>query len=354
MTPAGDELVIRHAGPADEPALLRLITLCLGPGSVPRTADFWRWKHTDNPFGPSPMLVAEAEGRIVGLRTFLRWRWRSAGRDVPAVRAVDTVTHPEWRGRGVFSRLTRRLLDEVAAQGTAFVFNTPNRTSGAGYRKLGWATVGRAPLLVRPLAPLAALLRLARRGDAATPRADGPVDAEGAPDLSRFPGAGALLDTPIVDDLLEARDQGPSDRRYTTSLDRPYLRWRYAAPPGLRYGTLWRENRSGSAAVIFRGRRRGRLREVLVTEILAPPARAGRRHLVELLRELAADAPADYLVAAASRGTPERKALLRCGFLPVPGAGPTIVTRPLTSDTALPDPGDSGSWRWSAGALELF
>ncbi len=39
---------------------------------------------------------------MIGFRTFLRWEFEDAGRVVRAVRAVDTATHPDHRGRGIF------------------------------------------------------------------------------------------------------------------------------------------------------------------------------------------------------------------------------------------------------------
>lgn len=371
MPPAGPELTVRPARPEDRPRLVELLALCLGEGSVPRTEEFWRWKHEANPFGPSPVLVAEAEGRIVGVRAFLRWRWRSGEREVPAVRAVDTATHPDWRGRGVFSSLTRRLLEEVAAEGATFVFNTPNRASGAGYRKLGWRPLGRAPVLMRPLAPVATALRWGRgapgggagrghrqRGGSGD---DGPVALRSrAPDLSAFPGVDELLEAPELDEVLEALDRDPVDPRYRTPLDRSYLRWRHADPPGLVYRALWSGGAgvaSAPAGVVFRERHRGRFREVVVSEVLAPPGEAGGRAARELLRRLvqsARSAGADYLAAVASRGTPERRALFRSGFVPVPGAGPTVVVRGLGHAGALPDPASASSWRWSGGSLEVF
>lgn len=349
MAPGEAELTVRPARPEDRPALLDLLALCLGEGSVPRTAELWSWKHLESPFGPSPILVAEAEGRPVGLRAFLRWRWRSGGREVPAVRAVDTATHPDWRGRGVFSTLTRSLLEEVAAEGAAFVFNTPNRVSGRGYRKLGWRTVGRAPALVRALRPLGTALRLAR------PEGGGPGSRRGeAPDLSGFPTAATFLASPFAGELIEALVEDRRDPRYRTALDLRYLQWRYGSPPGLDYRALWSEEPGDPAAVIFRGRARGRLREVLVTELLAPAGEPGEQRSKKLLQRLATGAGADYLVAVASPRTGERRALLRGGLLPAPGVGPRIVVRRLATARGLPDPGEPSAWRWSAGALELF
>ena len=66
-------------------------------------------------------------------------------------RAVDTATLPEWRGKGVFSRLTMRLVEQMQNEGVSFVYNTPNGKSMPGYLKMGWAPVTRIPLWIRPI-----------------------------------------------------------------------------------------------------------------------------------------------------------------------------------------------------------
>ena len=74
---------------ADEIEILKLLSLCLGPGPAGRRSSrFFRWKHLENPFGPSLLLLAESAGRIVGLRAFMRWGLHVGGRSVRAVRAA--------------------------------------------------------------------------------------------------------------------------------------------------------------------------------------------------------------------------------------------------------------------------
>jgi GNAT superfamily N-acetyltransferase len=148
------ELEIRAGTAADTDRILELVRLSLGEGTIPREREYWEWKHHRNPFGESPVLLAEAGGELVGLRVFMRWEWDAGGERLRAVRAVDTATHPAWQGKGIFSRLTKRLLEEMRREGTHFVFNTPNEKSRPGYLKMGWGAVGRVNLWIRPLRPL--------------------------------------------------------------------------------------------------------------------------------------------------------------------------------------------------------
>ena len=116
----------------------------------PRYDTLFAWKHEENAFGPSPAWVAVDGDRIAGFRVLMRWEFVDAAGSVRAVRAVDTATHPDYQGQGIFTRLALHALDELRADGVDFVFNTPNDQSRPGYLKMGWQVVGRLPTAVRP------------------------------------------------------------------------------------------------------------------------------------------------------------------------------------------------------------
>ena len=92
---------------------------------------------------------------MVGVRLFMRWDLEAAGRRLRAVRAVDTATDPDFRGRGIFRTLTLELLRALeAANEVDLVFNTPNGSSKPGYLKMCWHDVGTVPVHVGVARPL--------------------------------------------------------------------------------------------------------------------------------------------------------------------------------------------------------
>jgi GNAT superfamily N-acetyltransferase len=339
-------VVTRAYLPGDEPAILELLQASLGagPGGA-RSADFFRWKHVENPFGPSFMLLAEAEDRIVGLRAFMRWGFEAGGAALPAVRAVDTATHPDHQGRGIFSRLTREAVDALRAD-TAFVFNTPNGKSLPGYLKMGWRTVGRIPVGVRVRRPVRFLVE---RGGRRT--ADTDVRPSMAVDAA---SAGEVLDrTPGLADLVASSEPATwaGRGRIATLRTLPYLRWRYGRAPLLDYRALVEERGPEVRGIaIFRVRPRGSLTEATVAEVIT---RAGDgATAARLLRRIGRTAPVDHVTCSFPSGTVLRAASRRTGYVRTPG-GLMLVANTLR-DHVDPDPGDERSWALSLGDLEVF
>ncbi|MCF6129889.1 GNAT family N-acetyltransferase [Flavobacterium sp. AS60] len=99
---------------------------------------FFRWKHMDNPFGVSFAMGAWDSKKLVGLRLFMRWEFIGPNdKIVKAIRPVDTVTHKDYRGKGIFKTLTLQGL-ESEHNNYDIIFNTPNQNSLPGYLKMGW------------------------------------------------------------------------------------------------------------------------------------------------------------------------------------------------------------------------
>lgn len=313
MTSAGD-LTVRGAVPEDRPAILDLLGASLGWVPDDAAAAYYDWKHHQNPAGASYAWVAERDGRILGFRTMLRWTFEAPGGElVRAVRAVDTATHPDAAGQGIFRRLTLHALDALAVQGTAFVFNTPNENSRPGYLSMGWTDVGRLRVGVRPSGARSMAAMLRAREPAA--RWSEATDA-GAP-------ASEALVHPAVRELLAERPAADALRTHRTLA---HLSWRYGFEP-LRYRAVALGADPAEGLAVFRLRRRGAAVEAALCEVLVP--RDDRRAARRLAGEVARCSGADYVIRL---GGP---LVDRAGFVRLPGQGPRLTWRGV-------DP--SGAW----------
>lgn len=349
-------LLVRPLEPSDEPGVLELLGTALAGGPTgSRTAEFFRWKHHDNPFGRSPGLVAVVDDRIVGLRLFLRWEFRAGERVVRAVRPVDTATHPDHRGRGIFRTLTLALVDSLAGE-VDLIVNTPNDQSRPGYLRMGWQPVGVVPIQIRPVHWGRFLRGFRGAGHGQPP---GPT--------VRPPGTIAVADVladPRLSELLAAMER-EQDRRLHTARTPGFLRWRYADPPGLTYAAVVVESGAELCGVaIGRVRQRGGLREFTLADVLCRPG--DRSAATRTLRSVAR-LDVDHIAMHAPPGTPAAAVRRQLGYLQVPRGGMHLVARPVagpttepmtpdptTPDPMTPDPMTLDSWRLALGDLEVF
>ncbi len=238
----GTALTIRSATPQDRPAMLELCRAALGWGDDPRFDELFSWKHDDNPFGPSYGWVAVDGDRVVGVRMFMRWQFERYGETVHAVRAVDTAVHPDAQGRGLFTALTTHGLNEIEADGVAFVFNTPNTASLPGYLKMGWQELGQLQVSVHPNG-LGGLARAVRSRTAA----------------SHWPAGDPLPGTPWRNDDTGVGRASNGDDQFRTRWGNTVAEWRYGRTM-LGYRTL----ATPTGPVVARVRERGSARELAV------------------------------------------------------------------------------------------
>lgn len=327
MSTRDDGIAIRRMEPSDRAAVLDLLRQSLGREDDPRYDALYAWKHEENAFGTSPAWVACDGDRIAGFRVLMRWEFLDGGRLVRAVRAVDTATHPDYQGRGIFTRITLHALDELAEEGIDLVFNTPNDQSRPGYLKMGWQVVGTLPTVIRPTRLRTVPKLVAARVPAerwSTPS----TAADAAPDL--------LTDDAALDALLASRASGHGLR---TALRPDVLRWRFGTPL-LGYRAVAAKTGVADGLAIFRIRTRGPAREAALVALLT---RAGdRRGAAHLVREVARVAEADYVLGL---GGP---AVWPGGLVRVPRVGPILTCRPVTAPTV------PARWDLTLGDIELF
>jgi N-acetylglutamate synthase-like GNAT family acetyltransferase len=143
-------MTIRLAKIEDTNAIVQLLKESLGETLLKKTTTIWNYKNHQNPFGESPVLLAEENGQIIGVRAFMQWQWQDGNTIWQAYRAVDTATHPNHQRKGIFTKLTLLALENVGISKKCFVFNTPNEKSRPGYLKMGWVSLGKINIKIIP------------------------------------------------------------------------------------------------------------------------------------------------------------------------------------------------------------
>ena len=323
-TTGSTRALVRPATEKDIPRIVALLKVALGDGSTEKSEALWRWKHVDNPFGVSPVLVAEGDDELIGVRAFMPWSWHLGGRTVSAVRAVDTATHPRHQGRGIFRQLTMQLVDDCAARYVGFIFNTPNRQSGPGYLKMGWSSLGRLPMCVRPV--------MGRR-----------LASESTPPRESLETA---LSHDAIDRLLAS---WAVDRDgMTTSVTRRYLRWRYLdyPSPTAEYAAVGNLEAHRPYLAILRTKARLGFTEVRIVDFFALRGFDRRECRARVARAVGVAGPVVMTWAPQGRTPWPYQGL--SGRM-----GPLVTVRP--SNEGAPDgPRAFAWWQPSLGDMELF
>lgn len=165
---------------------------------------FYRWRFLDNPFG-QPLVTLLWDGdQLVGhyaAAPTIAW----FGQDVPAAQSMTTMTHPDYRNRGVFTKLAADLYRRMESMGIRMVWGLPNTQSHYGFvTKLGWRDVALLFTMTRAV-----------------------TDHDQSGELEELTVLPAGLTS-----LWQRSDNG---RVFASRRDERYFRWRYVDNPMIRY-----------------------------------------------------------------------------------------------------------------------
>ncbi len=346
-----DELSIRSIAPTEQQNdIMTLLQGVMSEADHWSGLKFWQWKHVDNPFGESLVLISEAQdGRIAGLRAFMRWRFRSPTGLLDAFRPVDTATHPDFRRRGIFTRLTKEALEHSRQQDGSIIFNTPNSMSVSGYLKMGWTQVGVATpaLKVRnyPKTTISLANHLIRKRLKLSP----PAERSASPMPDDLLASNAI--TPDFKQLIEEHHQHEQNL-LATDMSVPYLTWRYADNPLYQYAVV-ADRQSGALrdACVVRMVPSATLSTLIFEQFLVAELDEKR---IKRLVGMAFDAfSPDVGSAYAPSGSDMRRLLSKSGFRWNSRSRINFVSNPLRPGVS-PDPAEMTNWSIGMSELEIF
>lgn len=302
-------LDIRLYQEGDEKSIVNLLALVYGED---RGESWWNWYYRDNPAGAPLVYLAWEGSRLAAHRALVPYRvWDGSG-EVGAGQTTDAATHPDFRGRGLFSLLTRKVLSEARNQGVAFIFSFPNQRSLPENRRQGWVVQARPRTWWRIL------------GKAGAP-------ASASEGMEPVP-PGTRLDHQW-DDLWEKWRPGDSA---AVVRDAAYVEWRYLRCPARDYRLLAvRDQGLQGWGVLRREGRKAWLVDCL-------PGEAGPARLLAMLEQQARKDGARFLgLWPQNLGayTPASR-----GYIPHPWRAGVHAVRSLASETprfGLIGPGDT-------------
>ena len=99
------------------------------------TDEDFRFWYLQNPEGNAISFNAFDNGIMVAHQSFVPERMNVGEEVVRCLRSMAVVTHPDYRGRGIFSELTNAAVEEAKRQGYAFIYAVTNGNSFPSFIK---------------------------------------------------------------------------------------------------------------------------------------------------------------------------------------------------------------------------
>ncbi len=115
---------------------------------------WWDWLYGSNPRGTPKIWLAEhiTTGAIIGQSAIIPVGVKVGQKIVTGFQSIDTMTHPEYRGLGIYTTLAKRAYEDAKNEGWSIGYRFPNRFSyPIAVKKLGWFDIATMQILLKPL-----------------------------------------------------------------------------------------------------------------------------------------------------------------------------------------------------------
>lgn len=319
------------------------------------TDDWFRWKYQENPYVDHvPIYVAEANGVLVGARSFFALPLRTGSGSVLALQPCDTMVQEAHRRQGLFTRMTEAAIDRYRDGEPELFFNFPNSRTRAGNRKLGWKVVTEKELFYRLQNP-AAIAKSAGDGGVIDL-----VSSAASPIVAGYVGACdrlAAATRPSTEAVIERHETIPAERlaalyraavpdAFHVERDEQFLQWRFRNPAWEYVTYLARDDTEDVAAIVAGTRTIGDITKTTIVDVLS---RDDETAVVEALLVVALDdSRGADLIGATDESIP-RETLLKHGFLPdsKPPLSPVTETTTLMVRSLSDDATDADETAWA-------
>jgi len=315
-------------GSADRKGVEALLKIIF-PGEDLSDPRFLTWFYDRNPRGPAREFVTKCGGAVTGHVAGVPMRLKIGRESMTGGLTVNAVTHPDFRGKGIYILLVENLCGACLAAGFQIMYGFANLSSlRGGETHLRFVPMANIPLWIKPIdfpgivrggnlkpallwrsaaRALNPIVRTARsfirpRRTSRTPEIS--VMAEFGPDFDRF------------------WDEVKNDYDNILVRDRDFLNWRFVRQPTRRY-ELFAARVEGrllgylvGSLATFEGMRWG-----LVVDLLVRNTAEGRRAAAHLVSAFNRSSEAEGAVMGGGlmfAHAPAAHGLRRSGFIRLP------------------------------------
>jgi GNAT superfamily N-acetyltransferase len=333
-------------GRADPDGLLAL-TRIIFPGEDVSDPKFLTWLYDRNPGGRAVEFLTRNQGLVTGHIAFLPLRYKIGNGTAVGSVVVNAITHPDYRGRGIFMILHDLAAKAALAERVAFSFGFANLSSEKGcLRHLGYRKLANLPLWVLPFnLPRILASQPSKRSKAWRSAAWAAQPPLNLWRWARRPRKGPSADIRKIAEFGPEFDElwASASKNLNNALirDRAFLNWRFVEAPTRRYN-LWAAF-DGSRPV---GCLAGRSMEIeglrwgFIVDLFSedsPDGRAAASWLVAAFHAHLAGEGTDIAASLMPAHAPAARALRRNGYVVCP---PSLLPRdfPVLLRWNMPEP----------------
>lgn len=346
-----------------DPDFHRLIQLTENtyPGQDISKPAYLDWEYLRNPDGKVILFVAEKLSELYSQYIILPRKYFANNEVLNGSLSVNTLTHPDARGQGLFPKLAELTYDEAKRQNIQITVGFPNPVSSPVFRsKLNFSTLGYLPFYVKILKPLNVLKKYFSKGNLKR----GEEQQIEFPNSENRDGFTIDLFDPEKDasDFEKFHQKFLKDKKYCTLRDLAYIKWRYLDIP-LRNYRIYKITKEGiiKALIVFRITEFYGLKTVSILELMKYDEPESEKSAGILLRWLSGQARThhlDLIMMAFQDLSTGKITPSKHGFLPVPAK---FLPQPLEfilrihlEKTNIRGILDFKNWYLSLGDLDTF
>lgn len=131
---------IKSYKPGDEIKIIELFEQSFGKKM---SLEYWKWRFLENPFTSNVFIdLMWDNDLLVGHYAVSPMEMILEDKKILTALSMTTMTHPQYAGKGIFSKLAENLYKRLTEEGYVMVWGFPNNNSHYGFNKnLNWKDI---------------------------------------------------------------------------------------------------------------------------------------------------------------------------------------------------------------------
>jgi hypothetical protein len=195
--------------------------------------EYLDWQYNKNPFGMPYYSLAFDKDMIVGQYIVIPMKYRLSGSVINGSLSLNTLTHPNYQGKGLFIKMAKKTYDLCKDKNVLFTVGFPNPLSFGGFvKKLDFENLGYCNIKICVLRPLKVLFNQFKKkkdkhgGDI---KINLKIKSQKSIDISNLNNSDSSLYTEFWNSI------SSQSNLYTIDKTWEYINWRYFEIPNRKY-----------------------------------------------------------------------------------------------------------------------